>query len=431
MDFAQEVWERSARSQEKTLTALTSFFGLTTHLAVEWSRWGWDRLGYVSSHLGEIEGMWIDREEPLATAIVRRAFNQGTWDTSLLCSTLALQDGWFIQKPHDLQVECWVWKAEHVEYSQFGNENYYQNWCNAFEVLNEETDLRLTHNIIVALLAGRLFNKITECEPPSIKELLDKLENIHTKGSQPHKARAALEMIRYVSQGQKPGHLTAADRLAISKSIKVLEIITEVGSVTDGPPSEASEPSGATINPILLDQAEMHLESLLGKVTWERLSRKAKDHFKHGEFFYTIASIIEGEGGDFGSFVRSFSHGLLAEIQDSIKGPLAKDRSLKAEFWKLLGGTKHPEWGEILRFLADLEKNDGSKLVTRLIAQGVKLNQLSSLKKHFETMRSCRNKAAHTWDRIDREEAAVLHNLLINGGLIKKVVECFPKARLR
>jgi hypothetical protein len=176
---------------------------------------------------------------------------------------------------------------------------------------------------------------------------------------------------------------------------------------------------------------EKWLVSLLGESLWARLSQTARDQFKYGEFHYIVASKLEGEGGDFNSFVLCYSRGLLSEIHESLFGPLRKDYSLKGEYMSLFGETDHPEWPQLVRFICDLEKHADLKLVKRLLAQRVALDRLISQKVPFEMMKSCRNKAAHPKDRIDREEAAVLHNLLMNKGLIRSVVEMFPKVTRR
>ena len=147
-----------------------------------------------------------------------------------------------------------------------------------------------------------------------------------------------------------------------------------------------------------------------------------------------MACSQEGEGGDFNSVVMSFSRGLLAEIHESLRGPLTRQPTLRGEFrdqFGPIGGNENPEWGDILRYIDNLQANANSSLARAFLSQGVQLNRLDELRKPFENMKKLRNDAAHTTRRIDRERAAVLHDLLMNKGLVRDVVKFFPKPVLR
>ncbi len=423
-DYANRVWDRTVKLTAKEVSKVTSFFTLTTDWSEAWSSWGWDCFDSPRSHLGEIKLTRIGLERPLALAVVRSAFQRGVWDTSLLSSTLELQDNFYILEPDDLPVECWVWMAENIEHSRHGNEFYYTYWYAAFKSLASDTDPRLAHNILVVLLAGLLFNKCERYETPSIQQVLSNLTDIYRANSTTHKKQAALDMVRYVYVKMNPDYLTAADRLAITKAIEdASRPPTGVSLVESSPKGSTSE----QIDPSLLNQAEVYLKTQISETTWARLTPKAKNEFKHGEFLYIMATKLEGEGGNFDSFVLHYSKGLLAEIQESLRAPLLKDQSLKGPFLAVFGDQERPEWPQLLRFISDLENVAGTALGKRLLSQGVAFPRLRELRDFFEKLKALRNRAAHSGSRINRDEATLLHGLLLNKGIIQSILECFPK----
>ena len=249
-------------------------------------------------------------------------------------------------------------------------------------------------------------------------------------GTMPEKKKAALEMVKHIYREKDLGNLTAADRLAITKALEDTMGSADTISMAEPSSDESSQSSSKPINPTLLNQAEVYLKTQISEATWAKVSSKAKNDYKHGEFMYIMASRSEGELGNFDSFVMHYSNGLLADIHESLRGPLFKNKAHKREFLAVFG-KDYPEWPELLRFLDDLEKIAGTTLCTCLLSQGVALHQVRILREPFDTMRSCRNKAVHAKDRIDREQAAVLHDLLLNKGLVQKVVEYFPKVPRR
>jgi hypothetical protein len=333
----------------------------------------------------------------------------------------------------DAPAAAWAWMAEHAFLTTNPSEHYLIYWGNAYESLGSSTEPALTNNVIVATLAGLLFSNSRRhgFTTATIHDVLESFSKLHLDGSMPEKRLAALELISRVYLEGKFEHLNAADRLSIETALNGLKRRNQLEALTDPPRPNDPEMPAAGMAPILLARAEKVLRPLLGESTWSKLSMTARSQFEHGEFHYLVASQFEGERGDFTGFALCYSKGLLYEIQESLKGPLRKDPSLKDEFYMRFGGTNHPEWGQIIRFIDDLDAYHGSKLVRELLTQRVALDRLATLRAPFQKMQACRNKAVHTKDRIDREEAVMLHVLLINDGLIRRVVESFPKAPRR
>lgn len=424
-EYARRVWERTHRSSAKVINEVTSFFVLTTDYAGPWTCWGWDHLAPPPSHFGEIAATNLDVERPLALAVVRRAMQRGVWDTSSLSTTFQLRESGYIMEPDDLPVECWVWMAENFEHSRFDIEWYYECHNNAFRTVESGTDPRLSHNVSVVLLAARLFNRCGLYDVPSIHEILTGLTKTFRADSTAHKRQAALEMARYILDKINPDYLTAPDRLAMTKAIAELR-----------QPLQSSDPSGQSaevgdgseqINPSLLGQAEVYLKSQIGEKHWARLSSVAKDQFRHGEFMYIMATKREGEGGNFDGFVFHYSKGLLAEVQLSLLAPIETDRSLKQEYYAIFGKTEPPEWTDLLRLIDDPGRLTRTRYGKRVLAQRVDLRGLTELRDFIVKMKSLRNRASHSGPRISRDEATLLHGLLVHSGMIQKIVELFPK----
>jgi len=220
LEYAQRVWDQAHSGSSGTVHRVTTFFALTGSSAPDWDCWKWDRLPSPRSHLGELEGAWIDRHQPLAWALVRRAFLLGTWDTSLLCSMMALRDnGYYSPKSDDAPAPCWSRLAEHGKETRISSETYYAYWNHALQSLTTATDPALAHNIIVATLGGRLFDRDQNTISASIPQILQSLYDLHRRHPMPEKERAVLEFVSYVSREMRPKHLAAGDRLAIDTAM--------------------------------------------------------------------------------------------------------------------------------------------------------------------------------------------------------------------
>jgi hypothetical protein len=442
-EYAEKIWTKTA-STHSLVNSVTWFFALTTPTGDVFSQGIWKHFGYIT-HLGELKDTWIDREQTFALAIVRAAFKQGTFDTSLLLATFALRHNGYSPDPDDAPAECWVWMAEQIEGSlsdtqlyHIDTQLYYEYWCNAFYMLSPETNPNVAHNIIVVLLTGLLYNKIRncECEPPSIQRVLDALIELHRSDSFPQNYRAALETIEFYEVLHRyhltaTDHLTAGDKLAITKSLEHLKRLRQCDSKSARTHSDKGDYSKNRFIETMWTEAESNVRKAIGEGVWARLEETAREEFKKGEFAYMVAETLEGEGGNFNAFVSCYSNGLLFEIQQSLRGPIVRDRSLRAEYSSIFGDNKPPEWGGVMQFIENLEKHADTRFVKALMAQRVSLDRINSLREPFQLMKTARDDAAHTKVRIDRERAILLHDRLFNGGLIREVVGIFRKAPRR
>ena len=427
-DFAWQIMQRTAGLTLKDANKVVSFFALTTDWADSWLNFGWNCLESPRSHLGQIKSRRGDVERPLAIAVLRDIIGQGVWDTALLRSAFMLRENFYRFDPDDMPLECWVWMAENSEHSQDRDDCYYYYLQLAYHALARDTDPSLTHNVLVALLAGLLFNTCDHQEDPTIQQLLTGLTVTHRSENTAHRRQAALEGAHYIYETFNPSYLTAADRLAITKAIE-MEVQGRTGVVSVESSLEGDSIEG--VGPALLDQSEIYLKSQIGEAHWAKLSREAQNEFKLGEFLYIMATHVEGEGGNFDSFVFHYSKGLLAEIQESLLAPLHADKSLKHEYYTVFGQHEPPEWPQLLRLLDDLGRLTGTPYVRRLLAQRVDLRRLGEWRDFFENMRVLRNRVSHSGRRISRDEATLLHGQLLNQGIIRAIVESFPRPSKR
>ncbi len=434
LEIAQRVWTVAADATAWAVNRVISFFALIRQTAQHWGRPNWDQAHFPwYVQLGEIKARWIDRDQPLAWAIVQNAFQRGTWNTSLLCSMLVLRDsGYWPSKPNNVPVECWAWLAEQAEGTSNDDELYYMCWSDAFAGLGQATSPALAHNVIVATLAGLLFRRNNGEIEASIQSVLEAFEKLHRDHSMLEKERLALELMSSVYSEIRPERLTAGDRLAIVTSLGRLRSVKESSAATPPLLPNALDSPRDRIDPALLKQSESYVRgTLLSETVWAKLTTTGRHNFAIGEFHYIIGSKLEVEVEHFNIFAHCYSNGLLGEIQESIRGPLAKDRSLEVQFRDQFGGKEKPEWSEILRFVDDLRNNGRTQLVKTLLSHGVRLDRVSSLRAHFERMRDYRNNAAHMQRPINRRDAAELHHLLFEEGLVRSVIECFPKVKRR
>jgi hypothetical protein len=422
LDYAKLLWEKTSNSSFHEINKVLAFFALTTNSSVEWDQWGWDSFNPFS-HLGDLHSRWNENDQSLAAAIIRRATQKGEWNTSLICATFHLEENGHYLESADLPSECWAWMAENIAKSRFGMELYDRRWANSFFSRNSQTNPRLIHNMIAVLLTGLLFNRPNPSESPTLQELLTVVTDVQKAGTTLHKKRAALEMVKYFQEKVKPGHLTAADRLAISNALSssLFDNLTPVSTV--------SPKIGTTTNqdyPSLYESVEVILKARLTESIWAKCSATAREEFKHGEISYITAKGMEGDAGDYRPFVMAYSIGLLVHIQECIRGPFNKDRKLRYEFYKIFGEEGKPEWNELKKFITNFEIVAATAYGKRLLGQKVALRQLGELALPFEEVKKYRNRAAHSGGRIDREDAALFHALLWKKGLLEKVIRYFP-----
>ena len=359
-EYAEKVRRRSA-GQPSLISTVTWFFALTTYTDDVFGEGISEHYGYVI-HLGELNYTWIDREQTLALAIVRAAFRHGNWDTSLLLATFALRDHGYSPEPDDAPAECWVWMAEQIEdspcenYLYFDTHIYYEYWCNAFSMRTQgDRSQGYAHNIIIVLLTGLLYHQIRgDYEPPSIQQVLDALIDLHRNDSFPQNYIAALETIEFFYnfvhrfRQTATNHLTAGDKLALSKSLEHLKRLRRYNSQSARTNSDIVNSSRNQINIKESAEAESYIREAVGKEVWSKLGGNAKREFRNGEIHYRFAERFEGETGDFNAFVMAYAKGVLVQIQESLKGPLLKNPSLSAEYSSIFADNKHPEWREIL-----------------------------------------------------------------------------------
>ena len=284
LKMAKRVWSQTAYSSAEQVSQINTFFVLVKR---QDDRAGQNPVlaGYDLDDFnlfGEIKAPWIDQEQTLASAILRRAFRKGTWDTSILTSIVLYENVHNLTlESNTAQSECWAWMAEQVGHTGEPSYYYYTYWNRAYEAIDNGTDPRLVHNILAVLLFGKLVleNKpdpLIDVDSPSIQELLLRLSDLHQGASLPGKKDAALEFIRYLHVNQKlRGHFIVADRLAITKAVENHVTPVETLPSSDSPSNEPSESADKQIAPINLNQAEISLKRQIGESIWAKLSATA------------------------------------------------------------------------------------------------------------------------------------------------------------
>jgi hypothetical protein len=430
-DYAEKVWSQTLACSADEMSKVAAFFALTRELGADWGHCSDPDRFNSGSHLGELQSKWLDLEQGLAPALVRRTFRHCKWGTPLICSAFALQERGYTLEPDDVPLKCWVWMAENVERSNFGNEHYYTCWYRTFQSLASDTDPRLAHNVLVVLLAGLILDTFTTYDIPSVEKVLSRLADVYRADPRTLRKEAILGMVKFLYDRTSLDHLKAADIPAITKAIH------ELPEEPAGAPWAEPLPMDAMNEPdyeVWLDKVEAKLKPQIGEPTWSELSSEAKDHFKRGELQFTLALAAKTEVGSyFDDFVINYSKGLLAIIGESLRVPLLKGKSHKREFEKqfpdAFARRRHPEWAELLRLIDDREVFVKKSLGKALMVQRVAFHKFERLKDFFINMLRWRNQAAHSGKAVKRHEAELLHKLALDQGMIKLVVKCFPKPR--
>ena len=85
------LWEETASARRETVSKVLRFFALTADPGTDHSIDS-ELIDPLWDHLGRLKAKWMDREEELIAAFIRRAYDQGTWDTDLLVSTSIIMD---------------------------------------------------------------------------------------------------------------------------------------------------------------------------------------------------------------------------------------------------------------------------------------------------------------------------------------------------
>jgi hypothetical protein len=244
LDCARQVWNKVSFSSTEIILRTSLFFAFTGSSAPDWNVWKLQAIERPRWHLGEHEEMWIDRKQPLACAIVRKAFQRGTWDTSLLCSIVNLLDnGYFFRmKFYNASTEAWAWIAEQAWFTACPSETYHMCWSNAYESLGGDTRPDLAHNVIATILVGLLTtdSQRNGLISATFHQVLEAFQKLHLDGSMPEGACTALDLMSYLYRQRKLDHLTAADRVTVETAIEGIKAQKELDVLAD--PSRPCDP---------------------------------------------------------------------------------------------------------------------------------------------------------------------------------------------
>lgn len=420
-EYATQFWEQSAHFNSSMNTRAIRLLARQTDFLKDELKWKEPSSPGPYSHLRDLSDWWLDREESLAAAFVRRCFDGGNWDTDTVLAVNELNHSGLLIDFNSLPAAVWVWISEYDCYGMDGHEFYYQAWQNAY--LSSESSIASPSSVLscIVVLAGHLLHGHMWTNATNISSVICRIQQLLPTVHGKIAARCiafAGQVLREIS----PRHLKAADRLAIQSALES----TTGGSDEEGIDEEAlalaSDAVAIDYGSELSDSEDV-CKQLIGEQLWELLTQETRRYFARGHLNYLKEFCLPGEEGDFGGAFLQFSNGLQKEIHEKLVKTLLNCSDVKREVRDAIGqDPSRIEWASLWRLLEKMSSGQCQKAVKILLASGVRVDSLMTMcGEMVMTLKPMRDANPH-FQRIDREQATILYDKVLKHGLATKIL---------
>lgn len=430
---ANELWVESDSADASAIAKLLWFFAIADddelHRAEPFE--GPAEPEYCR-HLGQRWGMWYDREEPLAMALLRRAANRGQANAEVLRAALALAEcpgnGVFNDR-EILSIGGWLWIAEKGlgsgQYcslwpdlsTYFGS--YYACWQNIWLLSASDPQSPLSFLSSVVLLIHRLFRFGTLQRRVSLDTIFARLESL----------MVSPEMRSAVGKTVAVACEKFGDRVSPGGLARLQRMKAELGVMPVGPidGTEVLEELSAET------RARDELRHKLGEILLRRISVECKNAL--------ISTIISHDALTACSQRQDLSN-VVFGICNAIEG------EIKRQFWyriwdrypdkaalHVLGLTQRDvTWDAIIKLLERAsgramiaaEKAAFQKLTEWCEQSSVPFQSLVDLAGDLDDVRKCRNQVGHGKPT---DEAAPFLKRVFEAGLLRKILTALHSDR--
>jgi len=390
---------------------------------MEWMDPNWEYYTPDES-IFEIPHYWLDREEPLISAFVRRAVANESWDANCVAAYLAINTvpdidfkWWYTDDV--LPPSNWIWIAETQDWDCWPNA---PQWEVAFRSSSVEKTPDESFLSAAVLLCGYKWTAKTYGGTVDLATIVNRLLAHHAAGSYSNEVNGLLTgffRVLEVLESRRIKHLSATDGVTIARSVAKLSVDLLLNPNTT---MDQAEIDRLTENSEWV-RAEIYLKSQLGPHLWSNLNPETQEDFRTAELIHRRRNSLPGEQ-NFGNSLFHLTTGLLREINIHFWGPIRACKETKGELLDLGLDGKFPkrlEWGAFIKIIRHHEMLP----VTLRIALGrrIKIWWFSEHVKEIEELfLEVRNDTAHSkW--IDRERANVIRwEIMKKEGMAQRIL---------
>lgn len=367
--------------------------------------------------LGGLEGDWYDRHEPLAHALIRRAFAQGHWHADLVQTVRELCCGW---EGHDLGADVmpasgWVWAAH--EEGPAGN-NYYRAWERALEAARLRGESGVAVLAVSRLVVGGMLRR---CAANYAEWLGQLQESATTPGTRRAAARvvAALRNVEAL-----PAHV---ERLptpvrALLESLAI-EFADELAGI---PADDLGEVRDLAEGLLDVDRQAVRAVEYLGERVWDRLAAHTRELVLQTIGVYRSFWESRGDRRDFGPVFVQLANAVVHEVEEQFSLALELEGRRYFEY-----AERHKSPGAlsyILRLLVHGSNPAARRDAHVLRRKGIRLDALVAFAPDLIGLGVIRNDGAHAGARTDRERAAIVFGDWFEKGQLRRLFETlFPR----
>lgn len=408
--FAKRLWSLSERCPPSDLARLIQF-----SLSHDWDYREpiFDGTNENQGLLGRLKSEWFDRDEPLAHAMLRRAFSGDKWNADLVQTVVELCVGWSAENLSDdiMPADGWVWAAHSFGQAGMG---YHSAWERAYSAARAQDDgagVILAVPFLIALALRR------RTDPRYVKWLEALLSSANTPGLR----RSAANVVAGVALFK--------DYLPISAKVLVERLSREFAAEMQTPSEEVIQ-EAHTLSEGLLDVDAQEPQALhyLGKGVWEHLSSRTRGMILEAIGVYRSFQQKPGEGGEYGLVFIQLANVIVYEVDVQLSLVLRRRWSVFDDRdYHCILGEKYQRGLGSLPYLFSLLHYGKDKSISRdsttLKAKGIRLDMLVRLRGDIEELARVRNQSAHAGERIDRERAAVLFGKWFEKRKLKELFE--------
>jgi len=401
-ETAGRLWAATAGSEPTALARVAQF---SLGHAWDYSEPRFNGIDWDAGLLGRLEGGWYDRDEPLAHALVRRAFAEGHWNADLVQTVRELCHGW---EDHGLSNDVmpasgWVWVAH--EEAPAGH-NYYRAWERAFEAARLLGEPGVATLAVPYLVLGGVLRRCTGNYAAWLSHLQ---ESSTTPGTRRAAARV-VAALRNVEILPTPARVILAN-LAI-------EFADELASVPEGDPNEVRALADGLLD---IDRQEQHAIGYLSERVWERVSPRTRELILQTIGVYRSFRESSGDRRDYGLVFVPLANAIVHEVEEQFSVAL---RLRGMRYFRRMRCDKSP--GTLRHLLNDLvraESPDARRDARLLRERGIRLDALAAFAPDLEGLAPVRNAGAHAGMRIDRDGAAVVFGDWFEKGRVRRLFE--------
>lgn len=414
--LARRLWELTESHNPTSLARIVQF-----SLSHQWdySEPRFDGRSWDAGRLGRLESGWYDRDEPLAYALLRRAFGEDRWNADLVQTVFELRCNG-LGEQHELDDDLmpsagWVWAAHTDGRAGY---HYYRAWNHAFAAAvarhERDTTILAVPHLIVGALRGR-------CDPAYQEWLGALLSHATTPGER----RAAAQVVAGLAN--VAGNLPPPARLTLARLAN--EFATEMEPVENSAAEASALIAGLADVAGQEEQARTHL----GDRLWERLSDQTRCHVRQTLGVFHYFRLTPGDTVGYGIVFVELANAILSEVDVQfstalrLRSSVFRDRDIRDALCP--PGVRNSPYSRSLGSVPYLFRLFDSpahrpairRYAAALRADGIRIDTLVRLTPDIEDLVGARNPGAHAGDRIDREQAAVLYNRWFGEGVLREL----------